>query len=271
MKNIVDEMRRLSLMLLSEEQLTNLQLQKYVKNNYSDLEGREIHEDRLSEMTMDVEVSEEEIEELLDVIEEAEGDIREYLLVDSKLLTLEEVLDLKGKLQDLRDKQMHSDLAEKILYKLERLEDKEIYAYDVVMREWVAIEYSPMDYFRLKHLNLILRDDRLEYLNPDMLWTDVKHYLLIDDKDWTKFIVNKNGNVLDIRRENLEIVDFSEILKAKDMMSEAKDILEKLDIDAEKLQKTLENEVEEKAKETIELLDRAEEIIAEEKGEDDEN
>ena len=152
MKNI-EKINRLQVMLQSQMLQYNVKLQDVIEKFESISELEEI--DRNEELTaVEIELTDEQKENILDSIAEVEARVDEMLGIDSRKIELEELMDINNEIADYQKFKLHSDLFNEIVEELEEEgTDKDIYVYNVVNREYKKIKYDTEHYSLLSNLN----------------------------------------------------------------------------------------------------------------------
>ena len=202
---------------------------------------------------------EDTIETVIDEIGIMEEEIQEQLGLNAKCLRLDEVLDLNSKIKEYKLAKENADLFDSII--AEDTDDKKIYAYDLLMREYVELKYDEKYYFLLNKLNIVEHNGTLLYMKGLHEYGDLLH--MIFDKDYTTFITHKSDNLYDIREESLEFTSFGQELEQiqNDVATAKKGIDEIKVMNSDEVSATLRAMVNEKAKEVEKLLSESEEIL----------
>ena len=254
MKN-VDKMNRLQIMLNSEMLKFNVGLQNIIeefKKDTTKLKER----DRVEELKKvlaeeNQELTDDNKDELLDKIAELEDIVIETLEIDSKKIELQELLEISDIIADYKKAKLHADLLNEIVDELEEeVTDKDIYVYDLYSREYLKLKYDERYYFLLSKLNLVKRDTEILYMKDFRIYDSLLHYMF--DENYETFIIRKNDDLLDIRKENFDFIPLG-LVKAKEQIDESLEILRNTDSD--ELSKALEYAIEEEAQKVIDDLD----------------
>lgn len=271
MKEIIQNAEILLNQLYGEEIIREMKLKNYVDS--LDISDREPIIDRESEIK-DVKVEGINQEDILERIDEIEQELMGLISVETKYLLLEEVLEVNEMVFEIDKYKNYHRLAQKISDELEK--EKHIYCYDFQLQKYEPLIFDEDKYDKLKNLNIIKKQDSngwsytLFYLNEDLQLRPLDRFVF-DVDDWENICINRNGNILDIRKENYEIIKhpllrkeyLEEVEAAKKVSGWLKDNYGG-DEGKEKLEKEIMQEAEKKAKEIEELLEVAEEIIGEE-------
>lgn len=265
MKNI-DKIERLKIVLESKALEVNLELQQRIDELSQEIEVRDVIIKR-----------DEELEEIsdsndIDIIDDIEEDVADYTSLDTRYLTLEEVVELDSLIRKYKKEKNTLNLFAEIKKEIEKTDDKKIYAYDCVLSCYEELKYDEEYYFILSKLNIIVKNGQLLYMCDDIHTYDSLLHLLFKKDDC--IIVRKNNDMYDIRRENY---DYIEIDKLKEDVKNMKKELDEIEVDG--VVDDMKNMIDEKAKEVEDLLSEAEEIanmsldeMMREKGDDsDEN
>lgn len=247
----------------------NLELQQMQEVLSKSIEEREFM--KVSRFTEIEEILEHEdntfdedtIETVINEIGIMEEEIQELLGLNAKCLRLDEVLDLNSKIKEYKLAKENADLFDSIIaeFEAEDTDDKKIYCYDFLMREFNELKYDEKYYFLLSKLNIVEHNGTLLYMKGLHEYGDLLH--MIFDKDYTTFITHKSDNLYDIREENLEFTSFGqELEQIQDEVAKAKKGIDEIKvINSDEVSATLRAMVNEKAKEVEELLSESEEIL----------
>lgn len=220
-------------------------------------------------------LDEEQVEELLDKLYEIEEEIEELLEFNPRLLTTEELLDVNGLVFEYNQAKGKFKLSKEIYRDMEKEEKRELRCWNCDLEKYEELIFDKSDYDRLKNLNIIKKlyekdswQYKLYFLDKDLHLKPLDNYLL-ENRDYTMVCVCKNGNIHDLRKENWMVTKHpllsDEFLEEVDSAKKLGQWLQDngYTSDGEKLTKEIMELTEEKAKETIELLDEAEEILNE--------
>lgn len=216
-------------------------------------------------------VSEEVLQER---IEEIENDIRGLISFDPKYLTMEELLSVNEMIYDLEKYQTYYNISKSIQGDLEKKSDRSIYAWNVYSKRYERLLYDEEDYARLRNLNIIKKlyekDGwiyKLYFLDSNLHLKPLDNYLL-ENEDYTMICICRNGNILDLQKDNWYLVKHP--LLQREVVEEiesAKKVGQWLNENyggtegEEKLYQEILAEAEQKAKEVKGLLDEAEGIL----------
>ncbi|MBP3707071.1 MAG: hypothetical protein J6J36_00440 [Clostridia bacterium] len=261
MKNI-DKLQRLQIQLEGSFLGTNLELQELVERLEKVIEEREYAiQDREQEIEdIGGRVEREVIETVIDEIRTIEWGIYKLTGLRAECLALDEVLNVNEKVQEYNRKYEMTKLAEDVAKEIESEDnDKRIFAYDVIFKEYRELTYDEEHYYLLSKLNIIEKDRQLLFMTDMYIYEDLLHFVF--DKDYLCFITRKQGDFYDIRKENFEFTQLTEkdMQDAKDDVKRMKEDIDKIDV--EKMQQGMKVVVEETAKETIDLLTEVEKIL----------
>lgn len=259
MKN-EDKIKRLEILLQGDMLGANLELQQMTELLEKTIEEREHNAvDRYSEIedvagTVDSSVLETAIEKISDIEEE----IQYTLGLNAKSLNLDEILSLNRKIDSYNGKREKANLFEEIVEGINKSgNDKKIYAYDTVLEEFHELKYDEEYYWLLSKLVIVVNNSSLLYLKNGLHhYDDLLHFVF--DKDYTCFIVRKNDDFYDIRKENLEFVD----MKIDEMKKEIDKTKDEIKMPNKKeVEKTLNYMLKNKAEEIENLLSESEKIL----------
>ena len=157
----------------------------------------------------------------------------------------------------------NADLFDSIIaeFEAEDTDNKKIYAYDLLMREYVELKYDEKYWYILSKLNIIENNGTLLYMKDLRQYDDLLHFIY--NKEYTCFITRKNDDFYDIREENLEFTEFGqELEQIQDEVAKAKVGMDEIKVmNSDEVSATLRAMVNEKAKEVEELLSESEEIL----------
>lgn len=271
MKEIIQNAENLLNQLYGEEIIREMKLKNYVDS--LDISNREPIIDRESEIK-DIKVEGINQEDILERIDEIEQELMGLISVETKYLLLEEVLEVNEMVFEIDKYKNYHRLAQKISDELKK--EEHIYCYDFQLQKYEPLIFDEDKYDKLKNLNIIKKQDSngwsytLFYLNEDLQLRPLDRFVF-DVDDWKNICINRNGNILDIRKENYEIIIhpllrkeyLEEVEAAKKVSGWLKDNYGG-DEGKEKIEQEIMQEAEKKAKEIEELLEVAEEIIGEE-------
>lgn len=206
---------------------------------------------------------EDVIFDVINEIEAMENEIEELLGLRAKCLSLDEVLDLNRKIKVYREKKINSDTFDEIIEEIEAEDDndKKIYCYNAMFREYIPLKYDEKYWYILSKLNIVEHNGTLLYMKSLHEYDDLLHFIF--DKDFTCFITRKNDDLHDIREENLEFTSFGqELEQIQDEVAKAKKGIDEIKVmNSEEVSATLRAMVNEKAKEVEKLLTESEEIL----------
>lgn len=260
MKNI-DKLQRLQIQLEGSFLGTNLELQELTERLQKVIEEREYAiQDREEEIeNIGGRVEQEVVEIVIDEIRTIEWEIYRLTGVKAECLTLDEVLTMNDKIQEYNRKFELTQLANDLSKEIENEDDKRIYAYDVIFKEYHELTYDKENYYLLSKLNIIEKDRQLLFISDMYIYEDLLHFVF--DKDYLCFITRKQGDFYDIRKENFEFTQLTEkdMQDAKDDVKRMKEQVEEIDV--EQMQQGMKVVVEETAKDTVDLLTQVEEIL----------
>lgn len=230
------------------------------------------------EETKDLE--EEDKEELLDKLYEIEEEIEQLLEINPRLLVTEELLEVNGFVHEYNQSKSRFTLSKEIYtdIKNENTENN-LRCWNVEKQVWEGLEYNKEDFDRLKDLNIVKKPydeftHKLYFFDSDLHLKPLDNFLL-ENSDFTMICIPKDGDIKNLKKENWELVKHP--LLREDFLEEmdsAKKVGQWLQdngytSDGEKLTKEIMELSEEKAKETIELLDEAEKILGINEDEDE--
>lgn len=206
---------------------------------------------------------EDTIETVIYEIGIMEEEIQELLGLNAKCLRLDEVLDLNSKIKEYKLAKENADLFDSIIaeFEAEDTDNKKIYAYDLLMREYVELKYDEKYWYILSKLNIIENNGTLIYMKDLRQYDDLLHFIY--NKEYTCFITRKNDDLYDIREENLEFTEFGqELEQIQDEVAKAKKGVDEIKVmNSDEVSATLRAMVNEKAKEVEKLLSESEEIL----------
>lgn len=241
-------------------------------------------EDRTEEINRAVEIEtieeakdleEEDKEELLDKLYEIESEIEDLLEFNPRLLVTEELLEVNGFVHEYNQSKSKFQLSKEIYENIKNEDTLELSCWNCETGRYEGLIVDKSDYERLKNLNIIKKlyekdgwQYKLYFLDKDLRLKPLDNFLL-ENEDYTMVCICRNGNIHDLRKENWELVKHP--LLQQDFLEEV-DSAKKLGqwlqdngytSDGQKLLDEIMELSEEKAKETIELLEEAEEILNE--------
>ena len=206
---------------------------------------------------------EDVIFDVINEIEAMENEIEELLGLRAKCLSLDEVLDLNKKIKVYREKKINSDTFDEIIEEIEAEDDndKKIYCYNAMFREYIPLKYDEKYWYILSKLNIVEHNGTLLYMKDLHQYDDLLHFIY--DKEYTCFITRKNDDLYDIREENLEFTEFGqELEQIQDEVAKAKKGVDEIKVmNSDEVSATLRAMVNEKAKEVEKLLTESEEIL----------
>ena len=224
------------------------------------------------EETKDLE--QEDKDEVLEKLYEIEDEIKDLLEINPKLLVTEELLDVNGLVHEYNKSKGRFTLSKEIYedMKNENTENN-LRCWNVETQRYEGLEYDKEDFDRLKDLNIVKKPydeftHKLYFFDSDLHLRPLDNFLL-ENSDFTNICICRNGNIHDLRKENWMVTKHP--LLQQDFLEEV-DSAKKLGqwlqdngytSDGQKLLDEIMELTEEKAKETIELLDEAEEILKE--------
>ena len=224
------------------------------------------------EETKDLE--QEDKDEVLEKLYEIEEEIEDLLEINPKLLVTEELLDVNGLVHEYNQSKSKFQLSKEIYESIKNEDTLELSCWNCETGRHEGLIVDKSDYERLRNLNIIKKlyekdgwQYKLYFLDKDLRLKPLDNYLL-ENEDYTMVCVCRNGNIHDLRKENWELVKHP--LLREDFLEEidsAKNIGQWLQdngytSDGEKLTKEIMELTEEKAKETIELIEEAEKILS---------
>ena len=220
------------------------------------------------------ELNEEDFEELMDKLGEIENEIEELLEINPRLLTSDELLSTNGLVHEYNKSKGRFTLSKEIYtdMKNETIENN-LRCWNVEKGVYEGLEFDKEDFDRLKDLNIVKKPydeftHKLYFFDSDLHLRPLDNFLL-ENSDFTNICLCLDGNITNLKKENWMVTkhpllreDFlEEIDSAKKVANWLQD--NGYTSDGEKLTKEIMELAEEKAKETIELLEEAEEILNE--------
>ena len=220
------------------------------------------------------ELNEEDFEELMDKLGEIENEIEELLEINPRLLTSNELLSTNGLVHEYNKSKSRFTLSKEIYtdMKNETIENN-LRCWNVEKGVYEGLEFDKEDFDRLKDLNIVKKPydeftHKLYFFDSDLHLRPLDNFLL-ENEDYTMVCIPKDGEIKNLKRENWEVIKHP--LLREDFLEEvdsAKKVANWLQdngytSDGEKLTKEIIELAEEKAKEVVELLDEAEEILKE--------
>ena len=224
------------------------------------------------EETKDLE--QEDKDEVLEKLHEIEEEIEDLLEINPRLLVTEELLDVNGLVHEYNQSKGRFTLSKEIYedMKNETIENN-LRCWNVEKGVYEGLEFDKENYDRLKDLNIVKKPydeftHKLYFFDSDLHLKPLDNYLL-ENTDYTMICIPKDGDIKNLKKENWEVVKHP--LLREDFLEEvdsAKKVANWLQdngytSDGEKLTKEIIELAEEKAKEVVELLDEAEEILKE--------
>ena len=224
------------------------------------------------EETKDLE--QEDKDEVLEKLYEIEEEIEQLLEINPRLLVTEELLDVNGLVHEYNQSKSRFTLSKEIYtdMKNENTENN-LRCWNVETQRYEGLEYNKEDFDRLKDLNIVKKPydeftHKLYFFDSDLHLKPLDNFLL-ENEDYTMICIPKDGDIKNLKKENWSVIKHP--LLSNDFVEEmdsAKKVGQWLQdngytSDGEKLTKEIMELAEEKAKETIELLEEAEEILKE--------
>ena len=223
------------------------------------------------EETKDLE--QEDKDEVLEKLYEIEEEIEDLLEINPKLLVTEELLDVNGLVHEYNQAKSRFTLSKEIYtdMKNENTENN-LRCWNVETQRYEGLEFDKEDFDRLKDLNIVKKPydeftHKLYFFDSDLHLKPLDNYLT-ENEDYSMICIPKDGDIKNLRKENWEVIKHP--LLREDFLEEidsAKNIGQWLQdngytADGEKLTKEIIELTEEKAKETIELIEEAEKILS---------
>ena len=273
---LINKIERLNILLESDVIKSTAMVIEYVDTlKIEDREQEIDREEEVRKLEEVKELDEEQVEELLDKLYEIESEIEDLLEFNPRLLVTEELLEVNGFVYEYNQSKSKFQLSKEIYESIKNEDTLELSCWNCETERYEGLIVDKSDYDRLKNLNIIKKlyekDSwiyKLYFLDKDLHLKPLDNYLL-ENQDYTMVCVCRNGNIHDLRKENWTLVKHP--LLQQDFLEEV-DSAKKLGqwlqdngytSDGEKLTKEIMELAEEKAKETIELLEEAEEILNE--------
>lgn len=236
MKNL-NIIERLTVMLNSSMLEKNVDLQRYAKRIVEEkLLVDELDRDKevnkyLQKSLYDKLFIEEDInrEGIKEFIVDAEEQLGDFLDIDITKLPISYLLELNMIYKDFRIAEQRFNMIYEVYKEAKAEEDKCIFAYDCVLREYFVVEHDEDDYTRLNRLNIIIYNGDLYYLTDNFRIINRLANFVANVEGELKLVHYKDNDCLNQRKENLEIVDVEKIKEEiTDSIEDSKKELEEL-------------------------------------------
>ena len=223
------------------------------------------------EETKDLE--QEDKDEVLEKLYEIEEEIKDLLEINPRLLVTEELLEVNGLVHEYNQAKSRYKLSKEIYedIKNETIENN-LRCWNVEKGVYEGLEFDKSDFDRLKDLNIVKKPydeftHKLYFFDSDLHLKPLDNFLL-ENTDYTMICIPKDGDIKNLKKENWSLVkhpllreDFVEEVQSAKMVGQwLQD--NGYTSDGEKLTKEIIELAEEKAKETIELIEEAEKILS---------